>query len=89
KFFAMVKRGASYNARGARGWEWFELRERDGRFTIAWRGLDAPSGEGYGGGGDAEVDPLGGCNSCHDLSSGNDYVRADALELTTLIAPPG
>jgi len=89
KFFAMVKRGSGYNARGALGWEWFELRDRgSGHFTIAWRGLDAPSGEGYGGGAPGgEVDPLGGCNSCHGLSSGNDYVRADALELPTLIKP--
>ena len=89
KFFAMVKRGAGYNARGAQGWEWFELRERDGRFTIAWRGLDAPSGEGYGGVPGAEADPSGGCNSCHGMASGNDFVRADALELPRLARPPG
>jgi hypothetical protein len=89
KFFAMVKRGGGYNARGAHGWEWFELRERDGRFTIAWRGLDAPSGEGYGGGMPGEAaDPLGGCNSCHGIATDNDFVRADALELPRLVRPP-
>jgi hypothetical protein len=88
KFFAMVKRGGGYNARGARGWEWFELREREGRFTIAWRGLDAPSGEGYGGNGQ-EADPMGGCNSCHGMAADNDFVRADALELPRLVRPPG
>ncbi len=28
QLFAMVKRGGDYNAKGARGWEWFELALR-------------------------------------------------------------
>jgi hypothetical protein len=68
--FAMVKRGGDYNRAGARGWEWFELGEREGSVGIVWRGLNAPDGEGYGSG-----DPLGGCNGCHDVGAANDYVR--------------
>jgi hypothetical protein len=49
QLFAMVKRGGAYNANGARGWEWFELALReDQTVAIKWRGLNAPSGEGYG-----------------------------------------
>jgi hypothetical protein len=71
---AMVKRGGGYNARGARGWEWFELRDRgDGSVGIVWRGLNAPDGESYGG------DPLGGCNACHEMAAADDYVKATAL----------
>ena len=70
EIFAMVKRGAGYNQRGAPGWEWFELTERrDESIAIAWRGINAPNGEDYAG------DPLGGCNSCHELAAKNDYVR--------------
>jgi hypothetical protein len=74
--FAMVKRGGDFNRAGARGWEWFELGERegDGSVGIVWRGLNAPDGEGYGSG-----DPLGGCNGCHDVSAANDYVRGAVL----------
>jgi hypothetical protein len=75
--FAMVKRGGGYNARGAPGWEWFELKERkDESFAIVWRGINAPDGESYGG------DPMGGCNDCHQLGAKNDYVRAEALSLS-------
>jgi len=76
QIFAMVKRGGGYNARGAPGWEWFELRERlDRSVGIVWRGLSAPVGESYGG------DPLGTCSNCHQLSVKNDYIRAGALAL--------
>ena len=76
KLFAMVKRGGDYNAQGARGWEWFELRERDeGSIGIVWRGTNAPTGEHYGG------DPSGGCNNCHDLALKNDYVRSRSVKL--------
>ncbi len=74
QLFAMVKRGGGFNARGARGWEWFELRaRRDGSVGIVWRGLNAPDGESYGG------DPMGGCNGCHETAMDHDYVKARAF----------
>ena len=74
--FAMVKRGSDYNASGASGWEWFELRERtDGSLAIVWRGVNAPNGESYSG------DPLGGCNDCHSLARKNDFVKTPTLAL--------
>jgi hypothetical protein len=79
KIFAMAKRGGGYNARGAKGWEWFELKDRrDGSLAISWRGLNAPDGESYGG------DPAGGCNACHDIANDNDYVQAEAAALEQL-----
>jgi hypothetical protein len=76
QIFAMVKRGGSYNAVGAPGWEWFELRERDDKSVgIVWRGLSAPDGESYGG------DPLGTCSNCHQMAKKNDFVRATSLAL--------
>jgi hypothetical protein len=78
--FGMVKRGGGYNQKGTPGWEWFELRARpeDQSLGIVWRGINPPNGEGYGG------DPLGGCNSCHQMAIKNDYVQATALALTKL-----
>jgi len=74
--FAMVKRGGGYNAKGTRGWEWFELRPRaDKSLGIVWRGVNPPAGEGYG----REVS--GGCNACHQQAEKNDYVQAIALTL--------
>ena len=83
RLFAMVKRGGSFNAGGARGWEWFELDERaGGGVGIAWRGLAPPPGEGYGGGGAAAGANGGGaCNGCHGRAASNDYVRSRALAL--------
>jgi len=76
QMFAMVKRGVGYNVRGAPGWEWFELQRRaSGGVGIVWRGVNAPVGEAYGG------DPLGGCNSCHETSVGNDFVMSKPLAL--------
>jgi hypothetical protein len=78
EIFAMVKRGGDYNLRGAPGWEWFELRERpDESLAIVWRGINAPNGEDYAG------DPLGGCNSCHQLAAKNDFVKTTTLALGT------
>jgi len=72
--FAMVKRGAGYNAKGSPGWEWFELRPRaDKSLGIVWRGINPPDGEGYG------RDATGGCNSCHQQALKNDYVHALTL----------
>lgn len=75
KVFAMVKRGGGFNAEGAMGWEWFELEEGDKGVAIGWRGVGAPDGEGYGG------DPMGSCNSCHQMAVKNDYVLSAALQL--------
>ena len=75
--FAMVKRGAGYNAKGTPGWEWFELRPRaDRSLGIVWRGVNPPDGEGYG----RDVTG-GGCNACHQKAVHNDYVQALALKL--------
>jgi len=77
--FAMVKRGAGYNAKGSPGWEWFELRPRaDKSLAIVWRGINPPDGEGYG------RDVGGGCNSCHQRAVQNDYVHALALKLSEI-----
>ena len=66
--FAAVKRGADFNATGAKNWEWFELLETPD-VVIKWRGVGPPAGEMYGG------DPNGGCNACHTRCGGtNDYV---------------
>lgn len=73
--FAMVKRSATFNAQGAKGWEWFELTEDDDVVAIGWRGLGAPDGENYGG------DPAGSCNGCHQMAVRNDYVLSNVLQL--------
>jgi len=81
RLFAMAKRGADFNAQGARGWEWFELVERpDGSPGILWRGIDAPSGEQY------SADPHGTCNNCHQLAEENDSVQSTGLSLARLTA---
>ena len=73
--FAMVKRGGTYNAKGATGWEWFELgRATDGSTAIVWRGLGPPAGEGYG-------TAAATCNECHAAAKDNDFVRAAELSL--------
>jgi hypothetical protein len=75
QYFAMVKRGGTENAAGAKGWEWFELQNAaDGTPGIVWRGVGPPNGTLYGG------DPTGGCNSCH-VQCGNDAVCAKAVQL--------
>lgn len=57
---ARVKRGGTYNSRGAAGWEWFELRTAaEGGTGILWRGVGPPIGESYLG------DIEGGCHACH------------------------
>ncbi len=73
KTFAMVKRGADFNAKGAKDWEWFELvKNDDGSPLVKWRGVGPPSGESYGG------DPSG-CNGCHSAAAAHDYVLSPAL----------
>lgn len=77
RIFAMAKRGGGYNAEGASGWEWFELRERgDGTIGIVWRGISAPAGEGYAG------RKSGGCNACHQMAASNDSVQSPLVRLT-------
>jgi hypothetical protein len=73
---ARVKRGGTYNARGATGWEWFELRTpAEGTSGILWRGVGPPSGESYLG------NVEGGCNACH--VGGDDVsILLPALRLT-------
>lgn len=78
--FGMAKRGGDYNAFGAKGWEWFELkRTADGALTIDWRGIAPPEGKGYG------TNIKGGaCNDCHaSLGAANDAVLTPALTLGT------
>lgn len=73
--FAMVKRGANFNATGATGWEWFELQPNTATsVTILWRGVGPPTGESYGG------DPTT-CNNCHAQAAANDFVWSPALQL--------
>jgi hypothetical protein len=73
---ARVKRGGTYNTRGATGWEWFELRNGvEGGTGILWRGVGPPSGESYLG------NVEGGCNACH--GGGDDVsILLPALQLS-------
>ncbi|MFO0555809.1 MAG: hypothetical protein U0271_45955 [Polyangiaceae bacterium] len=81
KVFAMAKRESdgSYNANGARGWEWWELKNID-ELTVEkiWSGVGPPAGEMYGG------DPNASCNTCHVGNADNDYVGSPPLDLDTL-----
>lgn len=74
---ARVKRGGTYNARGANGWEWFELRNTtEGGGGILWRGVGPPAGETYLG------NVEGGCNACH--RGGDDTsILLPALQLSS------
>lgn len=78
--FAMAKRGGSYNAQGAAGWEWFELLKTDPSTAplILWRGIVPPAGEIYAG------VAGGACNTCHAAGTGpaNDFVPSDELLLS-------
>ncbi len=76
--FAMVKRGGGYNASGAKGWEWFEIKKDANLPLIVWRGVGPPAGEGYG------APACGGCNSCHGAAAGNDFVVSPVFDLKTL-----
>lgn len=71
RVFAMAKRGGTYNADGAKGWEWFELEDGTETPKIVWRGLGAPDGETYVGGSE--------CNTCHSAGVETDYVLGPEL----------
>lgn len=73
--FAMVKRGGAFNDTGALGWEWFELVNGCDGVQILWRGVGPPAGEKYGG------DAASGCNACHAMGKGNDFVLTKGLRL--------
>ncbi len=72
RVFAMAKRGGTYNASGARGWEWFELDDSGDVPRISWRGLGPPNGETYAGGTE--------CNTCHMAGAASDYVLGPELK---------
>jgi hypothetical protein len=78
KVFAMAKRvsDGSYNSTGAKGWEWWELKNVDAEtVTKIWSGVGPPAGEMYAG------DPNAGCNSCHLTAADNDYVFPESIDL--------
>ncbi len=79
KVFAMAKRvtDGSYNATGARGWEWWELENVDESQVLkVWSGVGPPAGHEYGG------DADGGCNTCHVGADENDFVFPGAIDLS-------
>jgi hypothetical protein len=84
----MAKRGGTYNADGAAGWEWFDLDPAsDGTPLIDWRGPVPPEGRGYEcalGEDDAGAEGIGDCNICHAGAADNDYVLSDVLDLSEL-----
>jgi hypothetical protein len=70
---AMAKRGGTYNAKGAVGWEWLELkRTAAGALAIKWRGLGPPVGEEYKASGTT-------CNDCHGAHAENDSALSAPL----------
>lgn len=82
---AMVKRGGDFNAEGASGWEWFELREEGGELLIVWRGAEPPAGESYGCLPGQECDASSStCNACHAGAIANDFVNSPALKLGSI-----
>jgi len=87
----MVKRGAGFNADGARGWEFFDLQlsaDDAGHYAprILWRGVSPAQGNGYEApdGGGVEL----GCNHCHAAATDNDSVLGPELDLDSLHVPP-
>jgi hypothetical protein len=74
QIFAMVKRGGGFNADGAEGWEWFELKE-NGTVLILWRGVQAPPGEQY------SSTEASSCNGCHVGARTNDFVQSPVIRL--------
>ena len=79
---AMVKRGGTFNAAGASGWEWFELApSTTGSMLIKWRGEQPPDGESYGCVAGVCETGFGQCNECHGGARANDFVLSEPLKL--------
>ena len=79
---ARAKRGGTFNAQQAIGWEWFELTiAPSGQVGFLWRGEKPPKDHGYeslpglGSTSSTETD----CNTCHVLAAPSEYVLAPAL----------
>jgi hypothetical protein len=74
---ARAKRGGSYNADGAAGWEWWELQNTaEGKVLMLWRGVGPPVGAcSY------LTSVGGGCNLCHSGGTDADTVLTPALSL--------
>jgi hypothetical protein len=70
--FGMAKRGAGFNAQGAKNWEWFRLGLDEGHVVITWRGESPPIGMGYALVPDGGI--AGACNTCHGLLPLHDFV---------------
>lgn len=86
---AMVKRGAGFNARGALGWEYFDLGlDDDCTPTVHWRGDHAPRDHGYKSlpGLEQETGATVDCNSCHGAAGAreNDAILSKPLRLGDL-----
>lgn len=73
---AMVKRGGSFNSRGALGWEYFDLGiDDDCTPRVHWRGERAPRDHGYKslpGLEQPDAGPDPDCNSCHAAPAARD-----------------
>ena len=82
---AMVKRGGTFNQRGAVGWEYFELQKNSkGTPVIIWRGTQPPNGERYKDLLNPDANMMeADCNDCH-ADSPNDAVLSDVLRLSAL-----
>lgn len=87
---AMVKRGGTFNGRGALGWEYFDLG-LDGDCTprVHWRGERAPRDHGYKslpGLEEQDMGPDADCNSCHatEAARDNDAILSRPLRLDDL-----
>lgn len=80
---ARAKRGGGFNAQGAIGWEWFDLRiVTTNDVTIMWRGDKPPADHGYeslpGLGATSTMD--GDCNSCHAAARDTDFILDGPLK---------
>ena len=77
--FGKAKRSGTYNADGAKGWEWFGIIiSNEGTPLIDWRAPVPPGFINYarelGEDDDTAVLDLGDCNSGPTAASSNDYV---------------
>ncbi len=82
--FAQVKHGCGYNAQGAPGWEWYDLKtslnglQPGDPVEIVWSNFQAPLNM-YGATGIAGQNQ---CNDCHStMGAGNDSIITSALNL--------